>query len=140
MEFQTDENRVVRALRVNWYYRPRDVQRTTSDTRLLYATMHSDPCPISSLRGKCTIKHRSEIDHLDQFRKLSDHFYYVQVHDRFTHRYYEIVPTSQVVNVPTNVKKALDEHWQFICAEPQKIKELTSAVKSCKRCSDYCAT
>lgn len=130
----------VDSLRVNWFYRPRDVGRYNNDTRLVYATMHSDLCPIASLRGKCTILHRSEIGDLDEYRKGKDSFWFNQVFDRFIHRWYDVIPTSQVINVPVKVKKALDERWKYICLETSRVKELTSAVKSCKRCIGYCAS
>lgn len=130
----------VDSMRVNWYYRPRDVQRFNSDTRLAYGTMHSDMCPITSLRGKCTIKHRSEIEDLDAYRKERDSFYFVQVFDRFIKRWYECIPVSHIINVPDKVKKALDERWKFVVVETGRVKELTSAVKTCKRCARYCAT
>ncbi|KXT15670.1 hypothetical protein AC579_6135 [Pseudocercospora musae] len=135
-----DPNSPVDSLRVNWYYRPRDVQRFSSDTRLVYGTMHSDLCPLTSLRGKCTIKHRSEIEDLDAYRKERDCFYFVQVFDRFIRRSYECIPVSQIVNVPEKVKKALDERWKFVVVEIGRVKELTSAAKSCKRCARYCAS
>ena len=128
------------AIRVNWYYRPRDVQRFSTDTRLVYGTMHSDICPITSLRGKCGIKHRSEIDDLEAYKKERDAFYFMQVFDRFIRRWYECIPVSQVINVPDNVKKALDERWKFVVVEVGRVKELTSAVKTCKRCVKYCAS
>lgn len=133
-------NSPIDSLRVNWYYRPRDVQRFNSDSRLVYATMHSDLCPLTSLRGLCTIKHRSEIDDLDAYRKERDSFYFVQVFDRFIRRWYECIPTSQIINVPEKVKKALDERWKFVAVEIGRVKELTSAVKTCKRCTRYCAS
>lgn len=133
-------NSPVDALRVNWYYRPRDVQRFNSDTRLVYGTMHSDICPLSSLRGKCMIKHRSEILDLDAYRKERDSFYFVQVFDRFIRRSYECIPVAQIINVPEKVKKALDERWKFVVVEISRVKELTSAVKTCKRCAKYCAS
>jgi hypothetical protein len=134
-----DPNSPVDSLRVNWYYRPRDVQRFNSDTRLVYATMHSDMCPLTSLRGLCVIKHRSEIEDLDAYRKERDTFYFVQVFDRFIRRWYECIPTSQIINVPEKVKKALDERWKFVAVETGRVKELTSAVKTCKRCTRFCA-
>src|ERR1700712_5752633 len=133
-------NSPVDSIRVNWYYRPRDVQRFNSDTRLAYGTMHSDMCPLTSLRGKCTIKHRSEIEDLDAYRKERDSFYFVQVYDRFIKRWYECVPVSQIINVPDKVKKALDERWKLVVVEVGRVKELTSAVKTCKRCARFCAT
>ena len=47
---------------------------------------------------------------------------------------------SQVINVPEKVKKALDERWKYVVVEAARVKELTSDVKSCKRCGGYCAT
>lgn len=135
-----DPTSPIDSLRVNWYYRPRDVQRFNSDSRLVYGTMHSDLCPIASLRGKCIIQHRSEIDDLDAYRKERDSFYFVQIFDRFIHRWYECIPVSQIVNVPEKVKKALDERWKFVVVEIGRVKELTSDVKTCKRCAKYCAT
>ncbi|PSK42533.1 Lid2 complex component snt2 [Elsinoe australis] len=143
MEFihkSNDPNSEVKEIRVNWFYRPRDVQRYNNDTRLVYGTMHSDICPITSLRGKCQVLHRSEIDDLDQYRKNPDSFWFNQIFDRFIRRFYEVIPTSQVINVPEKVKKALDERWKFIAVEASRVKELTSAVKLCKRCSQYCAS
>ncbi|KAF2163885.1 hypothetical protein M409DRAFT_25661 [Zasmidium cellare ATCC 36951] len=133
-------NSPIDSLRVNWYYRPRDVQRFSNDTRLVYATMHSDMCPLTSLRGKCTIKHRSEIEDLELYRKERDSFYFVQVFDRFIRRTYECIPVQQIINVPDKVKKALDERWKFVVVEIGRIKELTSAAKTCKRCARYCAS
>ncbi|KAF1837504.1 hypothetical protein BDW02DRAFT_627921 [Decorospora gaudefroyi] len=142
MEFihvDNDPKKRVESMRVNWYYRPRDVQRYNNDSRLVYATMHSDLCPITSLRGKCRILHRSEIGDLDEYRKTKDSFWFNQVFDRFIHRWYDVIPVSSVINVPDRVKKALDERWKYICLETSRVKELTSAVKSCKRCVGYCA-
>jgi hypothetical protein len=133
-------NSRIDSMRVNWYYRPRDVQRHQSDTRLVYATMHSDICPLTSLRGKCQIVHRADIKDMDEYRKNKDSFWFNQAFDRFIHRWYEVVPTKQVINVPERVKKALDERWKYVICEAARAKELTSEVKTCKRCSMYCAT
>lgn len=134
-----NSNAPIDALRINWMYRPRDIGRKQSDTRLVFASMHSDTCPLTSLRGKSIIKHASQIPDLEQYRKEKDSFYYTQMYDRYIHRYYDVIATSKVINVPENVKKVLDERWQFIIVEIGRGKEFTSAVKSCKRCSGYCA-
>ncbi|KAL4808673.1 hypothetical protein BDV18DRAFT_88510 [Aspergillus unguis] len=142
MEFLPNKNSpsgAIEALRVNWYYRPRDIHRNAADTRLVFASMHSDTCPLSSLRGKCQIRHSSEIGDLDEYRKTRDCFWYDKMFDRYIHRYYEVIPTSKVINVPGNVKKVLDERWRYVLVEVGKRKELTSAVKTCKRCSLYAA-
>ena len=135
-----DPTSPVDALRVNWYYRPRDIGRFNVDTRVLYATMHSDICPLTSLRGKCMIKHRSEIDDLEAYRKGRDSFFFFQVFDRFIRRQYECIPVAQIINVPDKVKKALDERWKFVVVEIGRVKELTSEVKTCKRCTRFCAS
>lgn len=90
-------------------------------------------------RGKCRVLHKNDISDLDAYKKDPDSFWYDKMFDRYIHRYYEVVPTSQVINVPANVKKVLDERWKFVVVEVGRGKELTSAIKSCKRCQNYCA-
>lgn len=126
-------------LRVNWLYRPRDLSRKATDTRLVYATMHSETCPITSLRGKCQVLHRDSIASLEDYRKMKNCFYFSQLFDRFIRRFYDVIPTHQVTNVPERVKKVLDERWRYVLVESGRGKELTSAIKSCKRCMGYCA-
>ena len=142
MEFlhaKNDHRLPIDSLRVNWYYRPRDIGRKVNDTRVIFASMHSDTCPLTSLRGKCQIKHRHDIRDIDDYRKMKDSFWYEKMFDRYIHRYYEVIPTSQVINVPARVKKVLDERWKFVIVEQGRGKELTSAIKSCRRCGGYCA-
>lgn len=127
------------SVRVNWYYRPRDIQRRVQDSRVVFASMHSDTCPLTSLRGKCQISHVSEIDNMDEYRKIRDSFWFEKLYDRYMHRYYEVVPTSKVTNVPTKVKKALDDRWKFVLIEIGRTKDLTRDVKSCRRCNEYAA-
>lgn len=136
---KNDHNLPIEFLRVNWYYRPRDIQRKVNDTRLVFASMHSDTCPLTSLRGKCQILHRNDVSDLDEYRKTKDCFWYEKMFDRYIHRYYEVIPTIQVINVPARVKKVLDERWKFVIVEQGRGKELTSAIKTCKRCGGYCA-
>ncbi len=136
---KNDNSLPIEFLRVNWYYRPRDIQRKVNDTRVVFASMHSDTCPLTSLRGKCQIHHRNDIKDLEEYRKTKDCFWYEKMFDRYIHRYYEVIPTSQVINVPARVKKVLDERWRFVIVEQGRGKELTSAIKTCKRCGCYCA-
>src|ERR1035441_1578280 len=42
-----DSTRPVDALRLNWYYRPKDIGRKVNDTRQVFASMHSDICPLT---------------------------------------------------------------------------------------------
>ena len=47
---------------VQWFYRPRDISKTTSDSRLLFASMHTDTCPLLSFRGIVTVEHKQDIE------------------------------------------------------------------------------
>ena len=127
----------IQRVRVNWLYRPRDIQRNSGDMRLVFATMHSDICPLSSLRGKCRILHRSDIDDLEEYKKAKDSFWFEKMYDRYIMRYYDVVPTKEVINVPPNVKKVLDERWKFVLVEMGRRGELTRASKSCKKCNGF---
>ncbi len=139
MHAKNDPALPVDALRINWYYRPRDIGRKVQETRYVFASMHSDITPLTALRGKCQIKHKAEIENLDEYRKTPDCFWFEKLYDRYIQKNYEVIPTFQIVNVPERVKKVLDERWRYILVEQGRGKELTSAVKSCKRCSGYCA-
>ncbi|RKF63454.1 putative bah domain-containing protein [Erysiphe neolycopersici] len=143
MEFlhiNNDSSQPIDALRLNWFYRPKDIGRKSNDTRQVFATMHSEISPLTSLRGKCQIKHKSEVDSLEDLRRTPDCFWYEKLFDRYIHRFYDVIPTSEVINVPVDVKKVLNERWKFILVETGRGKDLTSAVKSCRRCNKYCAS
>ncbi|KAI1779999.1 hypothetical protein F4818DRAFT_161606 [Hypoxylon cercidicola] len=143
MEFlhvQNDVTKPVDALRINWYYRPKDIGKKVNDTRLIFATMHSDISPLTALRGKCQISHKAEIEDMESYRKTPDCFWYEKLYDRYIMKYYDVIPCFQIVNVPQRVKKVLDERWKYILVEQGRAKEFTSAVKSCKRCAGYCAS
>ncbi|KAI1312577.1 hypothetical protein F5Y03DRAFT_241420 [Xylaria venustula] len=143
MEFlhvQNDPKKPVDALRINWYYRPKDIGKRVNDTRLVFATMHSDISPLTSLRGKCQIRHKAEVEDMDAYRKTPDRFWYEKLYDRYIQKHYDVIPCFQIVNVPEKVKKVLDERWKYILVEQGRGKEFTSAVKLCKRCNGYCAS
>ncbi|KFY45998.1 hypothetical protein V494_00656, partial [Pseudogymnoascus sp. VKM F-4513 (FW-928)] len=143
MEFlhtSNDSAKPVDAVRMNWYYRPKDIGRKVNDTRQVFASMHSDISPLTALRGLCQIKHKTEVENMDEYRRTQNCFWYEKLFDRYIHRYYEVIPTRQVVNVPAKVKTVLDDRWKFILVESGRGKELTSAVKSCKRCNGFCAS
>ena len=142
MEFMHPKNNAslpVDALRVNWYYRPRDIGRKTQDTRCIFATMHSDITPLTALRGTCTVKHKAEIEQLDLYRRDKDSFWFEKLYDRYIQKNYEVIPTIQIVNVPERVKRVLHERWRFVLVEQGRGKDLTAAAKQCKRCSGFCA-
>lgn len=142
MEFlhtNNDPAQPIDSIRVNWYYRPKDIQRKVTDTRVLFSSMHSDSCPLAAIRGKCYILHRSEVEDVDEFRKRRDSFYFEKMFDRYIHRYYDVIPTNQVRNVPEKVRRVLVDRWKYLLVEPQRAKELCSQMKECKRCTGFCA-
>ncbi|ETI28457.1 hypothetical protein G647_00906 [Cladophialophora carrionii CBS 160.54] len=140
MEFlyaKNDPEGPVDAIRVNWYYRPKDIARRVQDTRVVFASMHSDTCPLTSLRGKCSIRHLAEISNMDEYRSQPDSFWFDKLYDRYMHRYYEVIPTSRVVNVPQHVKTVLDSRWKFVLVEIGRGRELTSESKKCTKCEQF---
>ena len=133
-------SRTIDAVRVNWFYRPRDIQRHSKDTRYVFATMHSDTVSLHTIRGKCRIEHKVEIADLDQFRKTPDSFYYDKLFDKFMRRQYEIIPISQVINVPEEAKQVLHNRWKYVFVEINRGKELAMDHRACRRCADWCAS
>lgn len=141
MEFTSmnnDPDASINAIRVNWFYRPRDVQKKTNDSRQLFASMHSDICPLSAYRGKCKIFHKDEIENYDEYRKIPNSFYYDRLFDRYIHRYYEVVPIHKVTNVPDRVKEVLKQEWKYVIVETGRGKELAMQHRGCKRCGNWC--
>ena len=140
MEFlhvNNDSEAPVDAIRVNWYYRPKDILRRVQDTRVVFASMHSDTCPLTSLRGKCSIRHLSDIKNMDEHRGQQDSFWFDKLYDRYMQRYYEVIPTTRVVNVPHHVKAVLDQRWKFVLVEIGRGRELTSESKKCIKCEQF---
>ncbi|SCU93410.1 LANO_0E03796g1_1 [Lachancea nothofagi CBS 11611] len=88
-------------VKMNWYYRPRDVQEKSQNvsSRLVYASLHMDMCPIYSFRGKCTVVHRSTLDIPEDSRydllTKPNTFYFDQLFDRYTLQYYDIWSTRK---------------------------------------------
>ncbi|GAV54552.1 hypothetical protein ZYGR_0AN00200 [Zygosaccharomyces rouxii] len=92
-------------LRMNWFYRSRDIQTRLNNVqpRLLYASLHQDVCPIESYRGKCTVVHQNDIntvavDKFDFFTK-SNTFYFSQLFDRYTRKYYKVITTNDLLKL-----------------------------------------
>ncbi|QLQ81198.1 hypothetical protein HG537_0E05530 [Torulaspora globosa] len=91
-------------LKMNWYYRPRDIANHAKNvsSRLVYASLHHDICPITSYRGKCTVIHKDEASgklHSKLELITRDNvFYYDQLYDRHTLKYYDVYPTDTLLN------------------------------------------
>ncbi|GMM35565.1 DNA-binding E3 ubiquitin-protein ligase [Saccharomycopsis crataegensis] len=126
-------------IKVNWYYRPRDILRHSTDSRLLYATMHSDLCPVSSFRGKVTVKFKDEIDDLNSYRDKPSHFWYEKLFDRYMIKYYDILPTKNLINLPSNYQKALVKRFAYVFVEAGRGDDLLVTPKNCVKCNQWCS-
>ncbi|GAA5811821.1 hypothetical protein MFLAVUS_005266 [Mucor flavus] len=139
MEFCTSFKRKGLQARIAWFNRPKDViNRKSADPCLLVATMHSDINPVSSIRGKCTVTHKYYVQHIDEYRKQQDNFYYNQLYDRYIQRVYDVVPCETVQNVPMETLEALKQRFQFIIVEQGKAADLTVARRNCCVCQQWC--
>ncbi|KAJ2851892.1 putative PHD type zinc finger protein with BAH domain-containing protein [Coemansia brasiliensis] len=129
-------------VRLAWLQRPRDLPLTrvrAKDARLLVATMHTDINPVSAIRGKCFVRHVSEISDMNAWKAQPDHYHYSQLFDRYSTRLYDIVPVSQIRNAPQEVLQKLRDTYEFIFAETQKINDLVSTRRACTVCAKWCS-
>lgn len=126
-------------IKVNWWYRARDISKHTSDSRILYASMHSDTCPMQSLRGRCTVLHRDEIEDFDQYKSIPNQFWFDKLFDRYMIKFYDVIPTMMLSNLPTNYSKALNKRFQYIFVEQGRAKEMLQSPKSCIKCNQWCS-
>lgn len=149
MGFQQKPNqqgRLVNHVRANLFFRMRDLtHRLNNDPRLLVATMHSDLFPVSTIRGKCRVKHRDLISNgsapeLTAWKRNDDHFYFFQLFDRYIHRFYDVIPTYKVKNAPEDVLNVLRERYSFIVAEMSMSADLCDALRGCAICHQWAAT
>lgn len=141
-ELQSDHSKTAAEhymVRVNWLYRPKDIQRKSIDTRLLYATMNSDICPIASIRGKCTVTHRDHIPDLTAYRAKPNCFWFEKLFDRYILSLFDVVPTEKIINIPEKAQRALCERFRFAIIEAGRAKELCSAPKNCIKCVQWCS-
>lgn len=126
-------------VRVNWFYRPKDISKRSSDTRFLYVTMNSDICPILSIRGKCVVAHRDHIGDLEHFRRNPDCFWFDKLFDRYILSLFDVVPTEKIINIPLKAQKVLCERFRFAIVEAGRAKDLCAAPKNCVKCDQWCS-
>ncbi|EMG47050.1 SNT2 E3 ubiquitin-protein ligase SNT2 [Candida maltosa Xu316] len=107
---------------IQWFYRPRDISKITSDSRLLYASMHTDTCPISSFRGMVEVRHKQDIEDehnqaqtretkrgakksvspspasaLEVYTQEPNHFYFDKLFDRYMIKFYDVLSTANLL-------------------------------------------
>lgn len=151
---------------IQWFYRPRDISKNTTDLRLLFASMHSDTCPISSFRGLLTVKHKLEVEKfyvpklhgtagesmsaVEYYSSLPNCFYFDKLFDRYMIKFYDIIKTSSLLDYlenETNNNKnyilALNKRYEFVFMEAARTKvflnNFTSTMSThCNICAEWC--
>lgn len=126
-------------VRVNWLYRPKDISKRTSDSRVLYATMNSDICPLASIRGRCNVTHRDHIKDIEEYRCKPDNFYFDKLYDRYIIRFFDVVPTEKIINIPAEAQEVLCRRFKYAVVEIGRGKELCAAPKNCEKCTQWCS-
>lgn len=125
--------------KVNWWYRCRDISKHSVDSRILYASMHSDTCPLQSFRGRCTVKHRDEIEDFEAYKRTPNQFWFEKLFDRYMIKFYDVIPTVLLTNLPQSYATALHKRFQYIFVEQGRAKEMLQSPKSCVRCNQWCS-
>ncbi|WVQ76766.1 hypothetical protein IAR50_006440 [Cryptococcus sp. DSM 104548] len=125
-------------VRLSLYYRPADISaRNVADYRLLLAAIYTDVQPISSVRGKCYVKHKDRVGDLLEWKRLPDHFYFAKFFDPYIKREFEVIPTETVHNIPHHVKVVLQGRYEYIVTEKELVADLTDDFRSCCRCQGW---
>lgn len=126
-------------VRVNWFYRPKDISKKSNDSRLLFVTMNSDLCPIASIRGKCTVRHKDHISNIELYQKEPNCFWFDKLFDRYIISLFDVVPTEKIINIPPKAQKVLCERFRFAIVEAGRAKDLCAAPKNCVKCAQWCS-
>ncbi|KAI5964950.1 SNT2 [Candida margitis] len=107
---------------VQWFFRPRDVSKASSDSRLLYATMDSDTCPLPSFRGIVNVELKQDIEDnysgqvtnkgrtqsksqtptgglspIESYVQTPNCFYFDRLYDRYMIRSYDVLSTKNLL-------------------------------------------
>lgn len=145
---------------IQWFYRPRDISKSTSDSRLLYASMHTDTCPLQSFRGLITVKHKQDVEYeyksitesangngksaspisanaLEMYSQQPNSFYFDKLFDRYMIKFYDIIPTAELLrsvvndeNKSKNFLIALNKRFEFVFVETNRTKSFVNGFSS----------
>lgn len=145
---------------IQWFYRPRDISKVTSDSRLLFSSMHTDTCPLMSFRGKVMVRLKQDIE--DEYEKKIDVkrpakkaispvlatalelytqepncFYFDKLFDRYMIKFYDVLLTENLLKYSNtehckskNFLIALHKRFEFIFVETQRTKSLINTFSS----------
>ncbi|KAL0060485.1 putative PHD type zinc finger protein with BAH domain-containing protein [Marasmius tenuissimus] len=126
-------------VRLAWYYRPSDVSdRPVNDSRLLLAAIYSEVCDINQIRAKCHVAHRDKISDLAGWKKRPDRFYFNRLFDPYIKKEFDVIPSTDVRNVPDEVRNTLISRYEYVVAEKEFIPDLTDGIRLCVSCTEWC--
>lgn len=138
---------------IQWFYRPRDISKNTSDSRVLFASMHSDTCPLASYRGIVMVKHKSEIEKvgtLEKYTAQPNCFYFDKLFDRYMIKFYDIITTASLLryidneaNNSRNYILAINKRFEYIFMEASRTKQFVGNFEAassshCDVCGEWC--
>lgn len=145
------------AFQIQWFYRPRDISKFTSSSRLLFASMHSDTCPLESFRGLVKVRHKQDIEDdyklpsaasksqnnlsslsaLEDYTQQPNSFYFDKLFDRYMMKFYDVILTASLTkNIDyksskcINFLKALNKRYEYIFVEPRVSKSFINSFVS----------
>ncbi|KAI5965933.1 SNT2 [Candida pseudojiufengensis] len=137
---------------INWFYRPRDITKNSADSRLLFATMDSDVCPLSSFRGLVSVELKQDIEDsyaaksrkqlspgispTEAYAQSPNCFYFDKLYDRYMIRSYDVLSTKNLLQYAKKDSKsrhylmALNKRFSYIFCESTRTKSLINSFKS----------
>ncbi|EPY52828.1 Lid2 complex subunit Snt2 [Schizosaccharomyces cryophilus OY26] len=127
------------SVRLNWFFRPRDIQRNSSDTRLLYASMHSDIYNIGFIQELVSVKHKTEIHNFDEYTRQPKSFHYDRLFDQNINKVFDLLPVHNITNLPKHTLFQLQNNYDFAIVELGKGRALMEAPRLCNVCDEWCS-
>ncbi|EPX72595.1 Lid2 complex subunit Snt2 [Schizosaccharomyces octosporus yFS286] len=127
------------SVRLNWFFRPRDIQRNSSDTRLLYASMHSDIYNIGFIKELVSVKHKTQIQNLNDYKRQSKCFYYDRLFDQNINKVFDLIPVQNIKNLPKHTLSDLQSNYDFAIVELAKGRALMENPRLCNVCKEWCS-
>lgn len=140
MQFLPSTKRDIRAEVAHFYRRCNTGIDWSSkdDPQLLYITLSTENVHACHMVAKCTVTHISLIQDLEEYRRLENHFFFTQFFEKFQGHIFEVVPTSQINNLPQNVIPKLQSLFSFVFGEKSEIRKLKDSRKDCVICHNWC--
>lgn len=139
MEFQPAAQVEDSLVLVNWFYRASDIHRKNAFSRELFLTTHAATRPIREIYGKVSVEYRKDIADHDKYIDSPSNFYFDKFWDRYITKIYDVVPTTEITNMPHNVLVLLQQRYKYLVLEPSYTAKLTAEPNLCVNCQLWCS-